>query len=64
MFYNDIQIQSLDGKDRDSCGWYSIYIADQLLKGRKLKDIILNDFNIEHKNNYRILDKFFDLIKQ
>jgi hypothetical protein len=55
-FYNDVQIQDLNST---SCGYFSIYFAMQLLKGRKIEDIIVNDFDInDTKKNEQLLEQY------
>lgn len=62
--YSDIQLQSLEGKDSDSCGYYCMYIAHELREGRPLARILLDDFDIEmdgkNRHNYGVLKRFFD----
>jgi hypothetical protein len=40
ILYSDTELQTIGS---DSCGWYCIYVIEQLLKGRKFNDI-LEDF--------------------
>jgi len=54
--YNDMQLQDINSS---SCGWFDIYVMQQLLKGRPIDDILFDDFTIDPKKNELLLKKYF-----
>ena len=55
-FTFDIQLQNLQS---DACGYYCAYVAKQLLKKRKLTDILYDDFSMDTIANEKVLERFF-----
>jgi len=55
-YMNNEQIQDLKST---SCGYYAIYVLDNLLKGRLYNDVI-NDFRLDNfQHNEMVLEKYF-----
>jgi hypothetical protein len=59
MFYNTTDYQAIRSQ---ACGYYCIYVAQQLLKNRKFEDV-MNDFIPQHGNdtsrNEKYLQSYF-----
>lgn len=56
--WSDIDLQWVNS---DSCGWFASMVAKQLLKGKKLADILYNTFTMNPKENEKILQNYFRL---
>ena len=54
-FMNNTEVQSLKST---SCGWYVIYILNNLIKNRKFLDI-LDDFTEDLNHNEKVLREYF-----
>ena len=55
-FMNSAEVQSLKST---SCGWYCLYIINNLMKGRKFLDI-LDDFTDDLESNEGVLRQYFN----
>lgn len=53
-----ISSKDVQGLFQTSCGWFCIYICDQLLRGRTLPDV-MNDFTDNTDSNELLLQKYF-----
>ena len=47
--------EDLQAYSSDACGWYCMYVADQLLKGRPLQFILDEDFTPDPEKNEHLL---------
>jgi hypothetical protein len=47
ILYSTNQVQGLDGKNSEACGWFCIYFLKQLLAHKNFEDIIYN-FDLFH----------------
>lgn len=57
LVYSNQQVQELYGSE--SCGWFCMYVALQLLHGRSYADIMQHDFTKNLKLNEERLSVFF-----
>lgn len=56
-FYSDVDMQSLSSS---SCGWWCIYMVEQLEKGRR-PDVVLDGFTPDHfRQNEAFLRQYFE----
>ena len=53
--YSDCDIQAITS---DACGYFCVYVAQQLLKGRHFKEI-LNDFDQHVMSNEQLMINYF-----
>lgn len=60
MYYSTIDMQHIDSS---LCGYYCIYVADQMLQGRKFLNIAAKDFLNNTGTNDNIIRKHFKYIK-
>jgi hypothetical protein len=54
--YMDIDLQSIKSS---SCGWFAVCILTEMIRGRKLTDILYDDFTANPEQNELILKKYF-----
>jgi hypothetical protein len=52
----DIDLQNIKSS---SCGWFCCYVARQLIEGRKLIDILYDDFSMDTVQNEKRLRHYF-----
>lgn len=57
---SDQWIQDIDSV---ACGYYCLYVIDELLKNRDLLDIILLDFNIDRQANEDTINNFYNRVR-
>lgn len=50
--------EDLQAYSSDACGWYCMYVADQLLKGRPLQFILDEDFTLDPEKNEHLLQVY------
>ena len=56
MYYSTLQLQDIKSS---LCGYYCIYIIDQITSGRDFLDIISQDFNNDEAVNDKYIMKYF-----
>ena len=56
MYYSTIQLQDIKSS---LCGYYCIYIIDQITSHRDFLDIIAQDFNNDEAVNDKYIMKYF-----
>ena len=54
IYYNDMDIQDFESTN---CGYYCVYVVQQLEKGRKFADVVL-DFDLDTPNNERMIETY------
>ncbi len=56
LYYSNEDYQNVKS---EACGYYCMYVAEQLIKGRKLEDIV-KDFGADTVKNEKVLEDYFD----
>ncbi len=55
-FYSDIDLQCMNC---DSCGYWCVYVMNEMSRNRKFLDILYDDFTDDTNHNENILSKIF-----
>lgn len=60
MYYSSLTHQDLNSI---LCGYYCIYVIDQMVHGRTFLDIVAQDFSNDRLTNERLIKKYFSRVQ-